>query len=297
MSAVGARRRRRAGVALLLAVVTGCAAAAPDTAGPLPQRVVSLDYCADQYVLRFVPARRIAALSVDAGAPYSYLRERARGLPVVHADAEAVLALDPDLVVRSHGGGVMAPGLYRRLGITLLQLGYPTTLTAVRDQVRRVADALGAAAAGAAEADRMQARLAALARPASNPVAVLYITAGGVTAGPGTLLDELIRQAGLTNRQTAPGWQALPLEALVRRPPALIATGFDPSTVADVHYWSSARSGIVRALLHAVPVVELDDATTSCAGWFALDTVERLHAAVSATDPGGAAIAPLSGAP
>ncbi|MEZ5998409.1 MAG: hypothetical protein R3B98_06925 [Hyphomonas sp.] len=71
-------------------------------------RVVSLDYCADQFVLGLADREQILAVSKDAEKPFSHLRDRAAGLPKVRAAAEDVVALKPDIVVRSWGGDARA---------------------------------------------------------------------------------------------------------------------------------------------------------------------------------------------
>ena len=70
----------------------GAAQAAP--------RVLSLDQCADQYVLALSPRVSIVGLSTRANDPDSRLRELARGLPLRRTTLESALAARPDLVVR-----------------------------------------------------------------------------------------------------------------------------------------------------------------------------------------------------
>ena len=92
------------------------------------QRVVSLDYCADQYVLKFVDPENIVALSPDAEEPFSYLREEARGLRKIRPVAENILALSPDVVVRSYGGGSTIEHFLKRAGINVVNIGWATKL-------------------------------------------------------------------------------------------------------------------------------------------------------------------------
>jgi iron complex transport system substrate-binding protein len=51
---------------------------------------MSLDQCADQYVLALSPRSAIAALSTRARNPDSYLRAQAAGLPEKRATIESV---------------------------------------------------------------------------------------------------------------------------------------------------------------------------------------------------------------
>ncbi len=82
--------------------------------GGLPKRVVSLDYCADQYVLEFVPRANILALSPDATKSFLIIA-RVPKVPQILPHSERVLALEPDLVVRSYAGGSMASSFFKPL--------------------------------------------------------------------------------------------------------------------------------------------------------------------------------------
>ena len=95
---------------MLLAALGGCSQeraedlAAENKDSSEPIRVVSLDYCADQFLLKLADPEQILALSPDAGAGFSYLREEAQGSPTVRPRAEDLIALSPDLAIRSYGG-------------------------------------------------------------------------------------------------------------------------------------------------------------------------------------------------
>lgn len=264
------------GVAILGALMlAGCVAARPAAVAPeRPMRVVSLDYCADQYVLRLVPRARILAVSPDAAADFSYMRAAAKGVRQVRPTAEDVLLLKPDLVVRSYGGGANAGALFARAGVPVLQLGYADDLPGVRRVLTGTADALGAHARGQAMARAFDARLAALKRGGGQRSA-LYVTPGGVTAGPGTMIDAMFRAAGLTNFQTAPGWGTIPLERLAYATPDVVATAFQDTRWRRPDPWSAAGHPLVRRLAGR-PTATLSGASTACGGWFVLDAVEAM---------------------
>ena len=75
-----------AGLAVGLAALVGPAAAQVG-----PGRVMSLDSCADQYVLALAPRQAIVGVSPRADAPDSFLRAKAAGLPKRRTTLEAVL--------------------------------------------------------------------------------------------------------------------------------------------------------------------------------------------------------------
>jgi iron complex transport system substrate-binding protein len=250
---------------------------APDqvvSPSPRPLRVVSLDYCADQFVLKLADRKNIVALSRDAQRDFSYLRKKAIGLPQVRATAEDVLALNPDLIVRSYGGGPQAQAFFERAGIRVHQIGWGDDFQAVRNNVKEAAAAMRQEVKGVEVIAQFDQRLAAVEK--ARNISTLYVTPGGVTTGSGSMIDLMLKAAGLTNFQDQAGWHPLPLERLVAQRPAMVAaaTFGDKSGYGD--YWSSARHPVLRDVLASVPVAQIEGATTTCAGWFAMDAVEDL---------------------
>lgn len=275
--------------ALAFLALAACARA-PERVGEAPRRIVSLDYCADQYVLRFARREEILALSPHARDRYSYLRDQARGLPRIRPRTADVLALRPTHVVRSYGGGPNVSGFMERAGIEVVQLGFPGTIADVRAEVLRVGGALGGREAARGVAGEMDRRLAALARESGERPATLYMTPAGVTAGEGTLVHELLRAAGLANFQERGGWNPIPLERLAyERPDLVAAAAFFGSGSEQVDRWSAARHPVAQAQLTELPVVPLEGAWTSCGGWFLLDAIEALARAGRAKGPAGEA--------
>lgn len=265
----------RAWLAILLAL-GGCAPAARPVAPARAMRIVSLDYCSDQYLLKLVDRRRILALSPHAESDFSYMRREARGLPKVAARAEDVLVLRPDLVIRSYGGGPGAKAMFERAGVPVLQLGFAEDIAGVRDGTIEVAAKLGEPGRGRAVAAEMDARLAAL-RPARGTRSALYMTPSGVTTGSGTMVDEMLRRAGYRNFQSREGgWHPLPLERLAYERPGVIAAAFFGSATNHPDSWSASRHPIARQQFKDRPVVAIEGAWTACGGWFLLDAVEAL---------------------
>lgn len=253
--------------------------ASPAMAAPL--RVVSLDYCADQYVLALADHDQIAAVSRNAERDDSYFRDRAHGLRRTRGTLEEVLALRPDLVVRNWGGPTNATEVYGRFGIPVLQVGDVATFAAARAELLRAADRLGQHQRGqilAADLDARLARLRAAAPPAPPPV--MYLSAGGAVAGRGVLMDSVIAAAGGRNVWTGQSWTVLPLEQMIDTPPALIALAFFDSGRERMNAWSPSRSPVLRRALAQARTVDLAPASVSCEAWYAIDAAERIAAAL-----------------
>ncbi|MEP0391846.1 MAG: ABC transporter substrate-binding protein [Erythrobacter sp.] len=241
-----------------------------------PQRIVSLDYCADQYVLKFAPREYILALSIDADKRFSYLRDEAKGFRKVRPRTADVLALEPDLIVRSYGGGPNVTGFMERAGVPVVQIGFPQSIDEVREEVVRIGDALGQGEEPRQVIRELDRRLAALSKNEGSSPAALYMTPGGVTAGEGTLIHELMQVAGLANFQDDPGWHPIPLERLAYERPDLVVAAFFESQRSDIQKWSATRHPLAQAQMRELPVAAIDGAWTSCGGWFLIEAVETM---------------------
>ncbi|MGC6512067.1 MAG: ABC transporter substrate-binding protein [Parvibaculales bacterium] len=259
----------------VLSLVETKAGETPEREIKTSRRVVSLDYCADQYVLHFVDRDRIAALSPDAGKPFSFYRDKAVGVRQVAPRAETILAMQPDLVVRSYGGGPKAVTYFQQAGIRVVQLPNAQRLADIPAITRQIGTLLGAPQKAEATARHAEA---ALARPTvALGETLLYMTPGGLTAGRGTLMDDLIRHAGYDNYETGEGWRTLPLEKLVREPPNRVVYASFGAGYADKNKWSASRHPVAQALPDDRRT-SLSGAVTSCGAWFMLDALKILAA-------------------
>lgn len=242
-------------------------------------RVVSLDYCADQFVLKFVEPDAIAALSTDAEKPFSYLRDQAGSFGKARPRAEDILLLKPDIAVRTYGGGANITRFLQEAGVAVIQIPYASSLNEVKSAIISTAQALGARDKGAAVAAQMDQRLEAIGGSIGPPPTLLYATSKGAAAGPGTLVDELINAAGYRNFLDEPGWRSLPLEALAYDQPDLIATAFFDTNDLITDQWTPSRHVAFRRALSKADVIDIPGAVTACNAWFLVDAVEAMASA------------------
>jgi iron complex transport system substrate-binding protein len=243
-------------------LATGAADAAP--------LVVSLDQCADQYVLALSPRAAIAGLSYRAEAGDSYLAAQARGLPKRRDSLESLLAARPQVVLRYWGGDARLVRALQARGVTVVTLGDSEDFDGVRRNIRLAAAALGdpAGAEGLIAAMDRKLRLAG-ARPSGRRVA--YLTPGGATAGPGTLTDAMIRAGGLRNAETRPGYRELSLERMALDPPQALVLGFFDAFAQARTWWSPARSGVMRNLTRTRALASLPGRLLACPAWYTAD--------------------------
>lgn len=172
------------------------------------ERVVSLNLCTDQLLVQLAPEDVAGLTTLSRDASISYVAEAAQHLPIVRADAEAVLLLHPDLVLAGPYGAQTTVTLLRELGRHVVMLPLPENFAGIRQETRDLARLLGVPSRGDALITQMDARLAALPHPAHLPTALLW-QPRGYTAGPGTLGDAVLRAAGLRNVGTGAesGWR------------------------------------------------------------------------------------------
>ncbi|MBU3078695.1 ABC transporter substrate-binding protein [Sphingomonas quercus] len=240
---------------LALAATSGAAA---------PRRIVSLNLCADQYLLALADPGQIAALTQYARDPaMSAEPGRAARLPFSRGSAEEVMALDPDLILSTP---------YRRMdALAAAGRHYPTitldpadSYAAIRDQVRQVAGAIGHPERGEALVRRMDAALARLPRNAGGGRVAAYYQRRGYLTGRGTLIDDLMARAGLVNlaaRLGRPALSRLSLEQLVAARPDFLIVETDSAHVAD-----QGTEMLQHPALRHIPRLSLPQAWTVCGG-------------------------------
>ena len=273
---------------IVLFGLVACGKPARSMISPLserPMRIVSLDFCADQYVLKLADREQILAISPDGVKYFSHMRDEAVGMPTVRAIAEDVLILKPDLVVRSYGGGSNAAAFFERAGVPVLQVGWASSLHGeeagtISYLVREMAEGLGQSVRGEAVVADYTSRLAKI-RNSATGISTLYMTPSGVTSGEGSLIHEALLAAGLENYMQKSGWHSLPLEALAYSRPGLIATSYFGSRERQQSKWSAARHPIAKRELATADQISLEGAWTACGGWFILNAVEALSAGAS----------------
>jgi iron complex transport system substrate-binding protein len=228
-------------------------------------------------VLALSPREAIVGLSTRADDADSRLRALARGLPQRRVDLESALAARPQVVVRYWGGEPRLVAALQARGVRVVTIGDATGFPQVRANIRGVAAGLGEPARGEAIIARMDARLSRSAG-AWGGVRALYLTPGGVTAGPGTLVDAILTAAGMSNAETRPGYQTVSLEGLALQPPQAVVTGFFDNFQLSGDSWGVGRHRILRRLAEERAVASLPGALLGCPDWSAAEAVELLAA-------------------
>jgi iron complex transport system substrate-binding protein len=245
-----------------------------------PQRIVSLNLCADQLVLALADRSRIVALSPFSTDPaMSYLAPQADGVPQVRGGAEAVLGLSPDLVLVGSIDRATTARLIAARGIRVVTMDVAADLDQALAQVRTVAAALGEQARGEALAGLVEQARARLSQARARPVVALAVERRGYAAGPASLTGALLKEAGYLPPAGGPYGHGgfLGLEQIVRLAPSVLITdtpaGLDDQGAAFLRH---------RALIDLYPLVgrvQLPQALTLCAGPSLIAALEQLGTA------------------
>ena len=260
----------------LAGALAGMAVLGAGSAEARPLRVMALDQCADQYVLALRPDAELA-LSPRADDPDAWMREAAAGRRRVRPTLEAAIAFRPDVVVRYWGG---EPRLLARLeatGVRVVTIADAIDFNGVREDIRAVSQGLGVPGRGEALTARMDATLRdAAPEPAARGRSALYLTAGGFTAGRGTLVDSILSAAGFANAAAGPFFAPVSVERIALFPPTRFVLGFFDQARGD--WRGPGRHPVVQRAARDRVAARLPAAALTCPAWFAADAAAMLKA-------------------
>jgi iron complex transport system substrate-binding protein len=286
------RLRKTWNTASLVAIVLALVPATPLNAAATPKRIVSLNLCTDELVLRLADHKNIVSVTYLSKDPISANAvDLAADVPLNHGLAEEIIPLNPDLVVAGTFTTRTAVAMLKQTRFPVTEFGVARNIADVRTGIRKMAALVGEPARGDALVASFDQRLASIGTspPARRPTA-LVLNANGFTVGAGTLVDDIMTRAGLENiaaHMNLGNYTQLPLEVVVR-------------SNVDVLIVSARRDGppsLATALLdHPVlsklgpktHVVVMPTNLWSCGGPEVAEAVARLHAAAEAVSNGKA---------
>lgn len=248
-----------------------------------PQRIVSLNLCADEMVLRLADPERIASVTWLSQDPRSStVAGLAARVPANHGRSEEVLRFGPDLVLAGIFSTHVTVAFLKRVGIPVLELGVPRTLDEVRSQIRELAHVLGETERGERMIADMEARLAAARRGEAggrpSDIRAVVLHPNGVTVGPGSLADEMISLAGLRNLAADLGiesYDQLPLETAIMAGADILIVDAEHHTLPSLATEILHHPALVR-LSRRISTVVLPPRLWTCAGPQLVDAVSAL---------------------
>ncbi|WP_226580932.1 ABC transporter substrate-binding protein [Acuticoccus sediminis] len=181
------------------------------------RRIVSLNLCADELLMRLVPDEVASVTWFGKDPAASTVAAKAAAIPANHGLAEEAVAFDPDLVVAGRYTAQAAVSFLERIGVDVFVMDVPATLDEARRSILDLADRLGVPERGAALVREMDEAMAPLQADIGRPRA-LVLNPNGFTAGAHSIAGELIARAGLDNAAQdlgVSGYGAVPLETVI----------------------------------------------------------------------------------
>ena len=224
---------------------------------------------------------QVAALSNFARDPsLSFYAKNAAAWPTSSGAVEEVLLLKPDLII---GGSARRQGPMaelRKRGVPIIAVPPANTYKAIVKQVRLIAKAVGRTDRGEVLIAQMDKDLAVIPQASGpRPVAAYYQKRGYLT-GTGTLVDEIMTRAGLTNLaagQSRASVTRMPLETIILAHPDYLIT----DSAANPHADNGSELLFHPALMRTIPPahrLSLPGAITVCGGPFFPQAVANLAA-------------------
>jgi iron complex transport system substrate-binding protein len=268
-------------LALRIAAALLLAPAAPSRAAGAPTRVVSLNMCTDELVLRLADRTHVASITwLSRDRKAANVADLAAGVPVNHGLAEEIIPLNPDLVVAGIYTTRTAVAMLKQMRFAVIEFGVPRNLADVRVQIRDMARLLNETARGERIVADMDRRLEAVeAKPPKRRPTALVFNPNGFTVGAGTLVDDIITHAGLDNigaRMKLGNYSQVPLEVVVRSEVDVLIVSASrdgpPSLATEV-----LNHPVLAKLEPRTRIIVLPSRLWSCGGPEVVEAIARLR--------------------
>lgn len=193
------RGPRATGLVMMVAaaVLAGRPAAADAQTRP---RVMSIDNCANQYLLALADRDQIVSLAKGGDqTTLPFLAARAEGLTRNQRTVEEVVAARPDILLTGQWA-VATAQVAQRFGVRVVRLDPPRDVVQARRQILDLAQILGQPERGHVLAAALDASLAQASarRTRQRTLGVVY-RSGGYAYGADTLVDSIMDGAGIDN--------------------------------------------------------------------------------------------------
>ncbi len=202
--------------------------------------IISLDLCADQWVLELVPRTDIFAVTYLAQDPdISFFASRTMGLKTHRAHAEELLDPAIKIAIATDSLNPFVKNVLTKRGVKIIVLKSPQTLQEVQKQRQLLIKELGL----------NTHCLPQITSQRQGPIAICY-GAAGLSPGVRTLLDEVLTEAGFENGfKKFKGWKYMDWEKILDANPALLFLLEDPLKNTSHPFWKHFRKNKKMVLL------------------------------------------------
>lgn len=262
------------------AIIGGCDKAQVETGKEItslpfrPQRIVSINPCADAILLEVADKSQIKAIShySHEKSASSVDLEQAAQFPTTFDTAEEVINFKPDLVIAGSHVALPTVAALERLKIPIVNLGVPQNIEESKAQITLIADITRNSQKGIELNQKIDD--AVKNAKSDKQIPALIWQANGLSPGGGTLADELLKTAGFKNKSGDYGinmWGIVSLEPLIANPPKYLLTKMDADGSDTI-----LTHPIIKKLGKKTKIVDFRPKYLTCAGPVMIDALGRL---------------------
>ncbi len=254
-----------------------------------PQRVVSLNLCTDQLLMGMLPPENlvgITQLSLDPALSYQY--KKSQRYSHHQGRIEEIITFKPDLIITGEFTTKAINVLLEKLGYPVIQMGLPSTVTEIKQQIVTLGQHVGRPHQAAQMVSHLSRSLARLkeGQVASSPTAAIYY-ANGFTAGKHTIANEVLTLAGFKNIAAEKNLSfiaPLPMEDLLNAKPEVLIFGHALKNTDSMAHQVLTHPAL-RQFIHnsSVKTLSVPDKYWTCAGPSIVAAVAHLQQAYHQT--------------
>ena len=260
------------GLLFLCAVWVGTVGAEPQT---IPQRIVSINQCADELLLNLADSEQIASVTYFTKNPQrSYDAAKAQNHPHNHGRIEEIISFAPDLVLAGEFNARLTLNQLHALGIEVVEIKHAQALVDVVNNISLVAQAIGHPERGRRLADPLKS----LADKTQQDVVGLVYQANGFAVGSQTLVDDVLAAVGIRNlagELGIRGAQTLSIERLLWHQPDLLILDAQSSQAPSLAHQVLKHPALRSA--YNVQTVSVPTQAWTCGSHHTIKAIESLR--------------------
>lgn len=269
-----------------------------------PIRIVSTTLGTDEILFGLINYAHIAAITANAADPtQSNIAALADKIKphLANTDPQAIIALQPDLVFVANNTDPAVIKQLKDANLPIFVVGNSNSIKDVENNIKLIGSAVGQERAADELVIAMEAKLQAISQTIKDaPTStVLYYAPGGVSNGPGSLIDEVITRAGGTNAVTAGGikdqYPKLSDDFVVKQNPNyMLLAGYNSYAPGFVDNFAKNQSFQALDALKNKHAIVVNDAHVATASQHVVDGVADIAAIIHPNGYDAAVVKTLS---
>lgn len=247
------------------------------------ERIVSINQCADEFLLNIVPRENILSVThFVKDSDVSWDAHLAVNIPGNSGRAEEVMSYDPELVFAGDFSSRSTVKLLRSVGVEVVELPHPESVLDVLALIKLVGEVTGHQAA----AENLLERVMSQSKPLETNLTAAVYQPNGFTTGQHTLVDDVLATAGVINiaaRRGLANYARYPIEALlVDQPDLLILDPQVHATPSLAHEF--LKHPALRAAFSTTRTVEVPPQAWACGTHHVFAAVQLIQKAVDSIE-------------